>query len=82
MQLQVFSCVAVLLFDRIFLLWACMICLKFFVQLYDIFSVFLLNMVCSGFVFGKHWEASPKNCAPMLVFTPKLKGGLNQMTFL
>ena len=78
-----FSCVgAVLLLCRILLLCACIICLKFFVQLYEIFNVFLLKMVCSGFDLGKHWEASPRNCAPMFVLTPKLKGGLYQMTFL
>ena len=44
--------------------------------------VFLLNIFENGFDLGKFFFSILKNNFPMLVFTLKEKGGLNQIIFL
>ena len=86
-QLQAFSSSSFLCFARIFWLWVWMMALRFLVQLYDIFTVFLLKSWRSMCFFGKCFETSAKNLFPnwvfpVHVFTPRLNGGLKYMMFL
>ena len=80
LQLQ-FFCISVCgvggLAVRIFLLWDCMICFMFLVQLYEIFTQFLFTTWRRGWSLGKCLSMSCRNCLPMLVFTDALYGGLN-----
>ena len=46
------------------------------------FSVFLLSIVCTLFVGGKHVSNKLRNCLPMLNATCLLYGGLNHVMFL
>ena len=63
-QLQVFtfsfSSVAVLFSDRTFWLWAWIMALRFLLQLYEIFMVFLLHIPLSGCFLGKCLSTSAK----------------------
>ena len=56
----------------------CMLC----VVLYDTFTVCLFIIFDRGLIGLKHLSMSLRNSLPTLVFTAKLKGGLNQRMFL
>ena len=63
-------------------LWDLIIWFMFFIQLYESFRVYLLNILCSLLPLGKCLFTRPRNLAPMFVFTLLLKGGLYHNTFL
>ena len=65
-----------------FLLCASTMFLIFGMQLYDIFTVFLLNIGRRTCPLGKHSSTVRRNCFPTLVFTRISKGGLYQVIFL
>ena len=54
----------------------------FLMQLWLIFTVFLLNIFDIGFVFGKFFLYILKNTFPTFVLTFKEKGGLYHIIFL
>ena len=65
----------------------CLLCLDiinfmFLGKLKSIFMVFLLNILDNGFDLRKFNFSILKNNCPMLVFTLKEKGGLNNIIFL
>ena len=55
--------------------------LMFNMVLYESFRVFLLQILCKIWFFGKHSSIIFKNILPMFVFTFKEKGGLNHVIF-
>ena len=65
----------------------CLLCLDiidliFLAQLKLIFMVFFLNILDDGFDLRKFFFSIFKNNFPMLIFTLKEKGGLNNIIFL
>ena len=67
---------------RICLLCLDIIDLMFLAQLKSIFMVFFLNNLDDGFDLRKFFFRIFKNNFPMLIFTLKGKGGLNNIIFL
>ena len=58
------------------------ILLMLFVVLYDSFIVFLLQILCSSWFWGKHSLMILRKVAPTLVFTFSAYGGLNHVILL
>ena len=68
-QLQVFpSAFSSRVFSSL-VLWACIVLLMFFVQLYESFTVFRFSIGFSGFPLGKCFSSSFRKQAPRLVVT-------------
>ena len=66
---------------KIFSLWVVNIEMIWFIQLYLIFTVFLLNVLCIRWSLARCFDSSCRNLFPILILTFFEYGGLNHIMF-